>query len=75
MFTLRGIAVSLAFFVLLYCLLSALVAVAWRSLKLLHTTEQRLAVLLFASRVLPLAASVGITDVYKRQALTNAGSA
>jgi Zn-dependent protease with chaperone function len=64
MFTLRGIAVSLAFFVLLYCLLSALVAVAWRSLKLLHTTEQRLAVLLFASRVLPLAASVGITFAF-----------
>jgi Zn-dependent protease with chaperone function len=66
MFALRGIAVSLTFFVLLYCLLSALVAVAWRSLRLLpaqflNTKEKRLADLLFALRVLPLAASVLIT--------------
>jgi len=47
-------AVSLTFFVLLYCLLSALVAVAWRSLKLLRATEQSLAGLLFALRILPL---------------------
>ncbi len=64
MFALRGIAVSLTFFVLLYALLSALVAVAWRSLKLLHATEQSLAGLLFALRVLPLAASVVITFVF-----------
>jgi Zn-dependent protease with chaperone function len=64
MFALRGIAVSLTFFVLLYCLLSALVAVAWRSLKWLHATEQSLAALLFASRVLPLAASVVITFAF-----------
>jgi len=64
MFALRGIAVSLTFFVLLYCLLSALVAVAWRSLKLLHATEQSLAALLFALRVLPLAASVVITFAF-----------
>ena len=61
MFALRGIAVSLTFFVLLYCLLSALVAVAWRSLRWLRVTEQSLAALLFAFRVLPLAASVVIT--------------
>ncbi len=66
MFALRGIAVSLTFFALLYCLLSALVAVAWRSLRLLHdqfrsTKEKSLADLLFALRVLPLAASVLIT--------------
>jgi beta-lactamase regulating signal transducer with metallopeptidase domain len=35
--------------------------VAWRSLKLLRTTEQRLATSLFTLRVLPLAASVVIT--------------
>jgi len=64
MFALRGIAVSLTFFVLFYCLLSALVAVAWRSLKLLHATERSLAGLLFALRVLPLAASVVITFVF-----------
>ena len=63
MFVLRGIAVSLTFFVLLYCLLSALVAVAWRSLKLLRVTEQSLAGVLFALRVLPLAASVIVTFV------------
>jgi Zn-dependent protease with chaperone function len=64
MFALRGIAVSLTFFVLLYCLLSALVAVAWRALKLLHVTEQSLAGLLFGLRVLPLAASVVITFAF-----------
>ena len=56
MFALRGIAVSLTFFVLLYCLLSTLVAVAWRSLKLLHAPARSLAALLFALRVLPMAA-------------------
>jgi Zn-dependent protease with chaperone function len=61
MFALRGIAVSLTFFVLLYCLLSVLVAVAWRWLKVLHATEQSLASLLFTLRVLPLTASVVIT--------------
>ncbi len=64
MFALRGIAVSLTFFVLLYCLLSALVAVAWRSLNLLHAREQSLASLLFALRVLPLAASVVTTFAF-----------
>jgi hypothetical protein len=61
MFALRGIAVSLTFFVLLYSFLSAIVALAWRSLKWLHTTERNLADLLFAVRVLPLIASIAIT--------------
>jgi Zn-dependent protease with chaperone function len=61
MFALRGIAVSLTFFVLLYCLLSVLVAVAWRSLTLLQAKERSLAGLLFALRVLPLVASAVIT--------------
>jgi Zn-dependent protease with chaperone function len=64
MFALRGIAVSLTFFVLLYCLLSALVAVAWRSLNLLRAKEQSLAGLLFALRVLPLVASALITFAF-----------
>ena len=64
MFALRGIAVSLTFFVLLYSLLSALVVVAWRSLKLMHAAEKSLAGLLFALRVLPLAASVVITFAF-----------
>jgi len=62
MFALRGIAVSLTFFVVLYCLLSLLVAAAWRSPKLLHSKSERsLANLLFALRVLPVAASTLIT--------------
>lgn len=61
MFALREIAVSFAFFFLLYSLLSTVVALAWRSLKWLQTTERNLADLLFAVRVLPLVASIAIT--------------
>ncbi len=64
MFALRGIAVSLTFFVLVYCVLSAIVAVAWRSLRLLHAREKSLAGLLFALRVLPIAASVIVTFAF-----------
>ncbi len=64
MFALRGIAVSLTFFVLVYCLLSALVAVSWRWVKLLHATERRVATLLSTLRVLPLAISVVITFAF-----------
>jgi Zn-dependent protease with chaperone function len=64
MFVLRGIAVSLTFFVLLYGLLSALVTVAWRSVGWLRATEQTLAALLFALRILPLTASVIITFTF-----------
>jgi hypothetical protein len=62
MFALRGIAVSLTFFVLLYCLLSLLVVVAWRALKLLLSNSERsLANLLFGFSTLPVAASTLIT--------------
>jgi Zn-dependent protease with chaperone function len=62
MFALRGIAISLTFFVVLYCLLSLLVAVAWRSLKLMHPKSERsLANLLFGLRILPVATSTLIT--------------
>ena len=64
MFALRGIAVSLTFFVLVYCLLSAVVALSWRSLKLLRATEKSVAGLLFALRVLPLVISVLITFAF-----------
>jgi Zn-dependent protease with chaperone function len=64
MFALRGIAVSLTFFVLFYCLLSALVAAAWQLLKWLHATERALAGLLFALRILPFVASVAITFAF-----------
>lgn len=61
MFALRGIAVSLTFFVLLYSLLSAIVAIAWRPLKWVNTTERKRADLLFALRVLPLVSAAAIT--------------
>jgi Zn-dependent protease with chaperone function len=64
MFALRGIAVSLTFFVLLYCFLSALIAVSWRWLKLLRAAEQSVADLLFVLRVLPLFASILITAAF-----------
>ncbi|MFZ0481092.1 MAG: M56 family metallopeptidase [Terriglobales bacterium] len=64
MFALRGIAVSLTFFVLIYCFLSALVVVSWRWLSWLKAAERSLADLLFLLRVLPLAASVVITFVF-----------
>jgi Zn-dependent protease with chaperone function len=61
MFAVRGIAVALNSFVLLYCLLSALVAIAWRPLRPLHLAQQSVAAILFALRALPLAASLIIT--------------
>lgn len=64
MFGLRGIAVSLTFFVLAYCLLSALVVVAWRLLRLLRLAERRVADLLFAVRVLPLLVSIVIAFAF-----------
>jgi Zn-dependent protease with chaperone function len=64
MFAFRGIAVSLTFFVLFYCLLSALVAGAWRSLRQLHAAERRVAAVLFSLRVLPLVVSVVITFAF-----------
>src|SRR5947209_2566675 len=64
MFALRGIAVSLAFFVLLYCVLSAFVALGWRALRALDVRAKTLAALLFVLRVLPLAVSVAITFAF-----------
>jgi Zn-dependent protease with chaperone function len=64
MFALRGIAVSLTFFVLLYCLLSALIVVSWRAMRWLPVTQRSLASFLFALRVLPLAASIVITFAF-----------
>jgi len=64
MFALRGIAVSLTFFVLLYCFLSALVAVSWRWLRLLRAAEKSVADLLFVLRVLPLFLSIIVTAAF-----------
>jgi hypothetical protein len=64
MFALRGIAVSLTFFVLVYCLLSALVSLSWRCLRWLRASEPDLADLLFFWRVFPLFASVIVTVAF-----------
>jgi Zn-dependent protease with chaperone function len=61
MFDLRGIAVSLNCFVLLYFLLSVLVTIAWRPLKPLHVAQQSVAAILFELRIFPLVASVIVT--------------
>jgi len=61
MFALRGIAVSLSCFMLLYCLLSALVEAAWRPLKPSKVAQQSVAAILFAWRTLPLLISVIVT--------------
>jgi beta-lactamase regulating signal transducer with metallopeptidase domain len=61
MFALHEIAVSLNCFVLLYCLLSALIAMAWRPLKPSHVAQQSVAAVLFELRILPLVASVIVT--------------
>ena len=62
MFVLRGIAVSLTFFVLLYCLLSFLVACMWRGVKLLrYSSALNRAHVLFLLRVAPLMATVVVT--------------
>ena len=61
MIALRGIAVSLDCFLLLYCLLSVLVEAVWRSLRPLHVAQQSVAAILFALRILPLLVSLIIT--------------
>jgi beta-lactamase regulating signal transducer with metallopeptidase domain len=61
MFALREIAVSLTFFVLFYCLLSAIVASTWRFLEIFHASGRVLANLLFAVRILPLASAITLT--------------
>jgi Zn-dependent protease with chaperone function len=61
MFILRGIAVSLTFFVLLYCLLSLLIACAWRGMAFLRASPVGQASLLFWLRLFPLAASASVT--------------
>jgi Zn-dependent protease with chaperone function len=62
MFVLRGIAVSLTFFVLLYCLLSVLVVCAWRGvIRLCGARARSQEDLLFWFRILPLLASAAVT--------------
>jgi len=62
MFVVRGIAVSLTFFVVLYSLLSLLVGGAWRSVKFMRgISPGGLANLLFSFRVFPLVSSAAVT--------------
>jgi Zn-dependent protease with chaperone function len=63
-FALRGIAVSLTSFVLLYCLLSAMVTVAWHPLKRLRVAQESVAALLFGLHILPLLASLVVTFAF-----------
>jgi beta-lactamase regulating signal transducer with metallopeptidase domain len=65
MFALRGLAVSLSAFVLVYCLLSIAVLLLWRCLRL-HAKRlpaRRLAGWLFTLRVFPLVAAATVTGV------------
>src|SRR5882757_2232706 len=65
MFALRGIAVSLTFFVLLYCILSMVVVCVWRGVTLWRgASAQRQANLLFWLRVFPLLASAVVTLIF-----------
>ena len=65
MFVLRGIAVSLTFFVLLYCCLSLLVVCCWRGVTLLRSpSAPGLASLLFWLRVVPLLGSALLTLIF-----------
>ncbi len=61
MFLLLAVAVSLDWFLLLYCLLSMLVETVWRSLRPLHVAQRSVATILFALRIFPLAASLIVT--------------
>ena len=60
MFALR-IAVSLDWFLLLYCLLSILIETVWRAVRPLHVAQRSVASILFGLRILPLIASLIIT--------------
>ena len=66
MFALRGVAVSFSVFVLVYCTLSLAVCCAWRWfwLHIQRYPARRIADLLFALRVFPLANAAVITIVF-----------
>jgi Zn-dependent protease with chaperone function len=64
MFFLRGIAVSLTFFVLIYSLLSGMVAIFWRSLRHFRVSPRQLSTFLFALRVAPLFISAVVTCAF-----------
>jgi beta-lactamase regulating signal transducer with metallopeptidase domain len=61
MFFLRGLAVSLSFFIVLYCVFSATVVAAWRTVPLRHISIRLSATLLFLARMFPVGASIVLT--------------
>jgi Zn-dependent protease with chaperone function len=66
MFAARGLAVSFSVFVMVYCALSLAVCLAWRTVRV-HSQQhpvRRIADLLFALRMLPLAAAAVITAAF-----------
>jgi hypothetical protein len=66
MFAARGIAVSFSVFVMVYCILSLAVIVAWRTIRL-HSRRhpvRRVADLLFALRMFPLVTAAIITAAF-----------
>jgi Zn-dependent protease with chaperone function len=64
MFAVREIAVSLTFFVLLYCCFSLMVVFGWQRLKSPRLSEKSLAGILFVARVLPMVAAVAVTCTF-----------
>ena len=66
MFAVRGIAVSFSVFVMVYCILSLAVCLAWRKLSLYsdHHPVRRIADFLFALRMFPLATAAVITAAF-----------
>ena len=66
MFALRGIAVSLAVFVILYCTLSVAVCLSWTRIQARFCRQpvNRIAKLLFSLRIFPLVTAALITAVF-----------
>ena len=64
MFAVREIAVSLTFFVLLYCCFSLIVVLGWHRLKNLQLRAKSLADILYLARVLPMFASIAVTCTF-----------
>lgn len=66
MFAVRGIAVSLSVFVMVYCALSLAVCLTWRALRThsRHHSARRIADILFALRMFPLTAAAVITAAF-----------
>jgi Zn-dependent protease with chaperone function len=66
MFAMRGIAVSLSVFILVYCVLSLAVILAWRTIRL-HSQRhavRRVADMLFALRMFPFIAAAIVTAAF-----------